>query len=270
MKFLIDDAVYSYEIYGREQATTIVMLHGFTGSSETWKEFVACWQDIYRIITVDLPGHGKSHSATPRSMEACCADLDALFQHVGLDAFHLVGYSMGGRTALSYAVSYPTMLKSLILESASPGLKSEQERAARMASDEKLAEKILKEGITSFVDYWENIPLFATQKHLPEEKKEFIRRERLSQRAEGLHDSLIFMGTGKQPSLWHLLPELKLPILLLAGEHDQKFIAISQHMEKLFSEADLHIVLKAGHAIHVEESEVFGKIVNGFILSVSS
>lgn len=268
MKFAIDDAVYWYDRHGDKNSETLVMLHGFTGSSDTWRSLIASWQDRYQIITVDLPGHGRTRMGTPRNMEACCRDLDALFQHIGLEKFHLVGYSMGGRTALSYAVSYPAMVASLILESASPGLESHQERVARITQDEKLANRILSEGIQDFVNYWENIPLFATQKRLSEEKKQMIRLERLSQCAEGLHDSLLYMGTGSQTSLWGQLPQMKIPILLLAGALDEKFIRINQRMEKLLPNAKLSIVSRAGHAIHVEESEVFGKIIDGFILSL--
>src|SRR5690625_6593165 len=73
---------------------------------------------------------------------------------------------MGGRVALSFAMNFSRQVKSLILESSSPGLEMEAERKARKESDKQLAEKIVHEGIESFVQYWENIPLFHTQKSL--------------------------------------------------------------------------------------------------------
>ncbi|MFP3499098.1 alpha/beta fold hydrolase, partial [Pseudomonas sp. SIMBA_059] len=84
--------------------------------------------------------------------------LHELFNELQLSNFTLLGYSLGGRVALSYVAKYPDEIKHLILESASPGLKTEQERQARRNSDEKLANEILQNGLQSFVDKWENIP----------------------------------------------------------------------------------------------------------------
>src|SRR5690625_6877126 len=73
---------------------------------------------------------------------------------------HLLGYSMGGRTSLSFANYYPEKINSLILESASPGIADPFERQRRKEADKALAEKILIEGVEAFVDYWEDLPLF--------------------------------------------------------------------------------------------------------------
>ncbi|WP_407058284.1 2-succinyl-6-hydroxy-2,4-cyclohexadiene-1-carboxylate synthase [Tigheibacillus jepli] len=226
------------------------------------------WQADYQMIVVDLPGHGKTKTP-PKDMEACCSDLHALFHYLKLDSFHLAGYSMGGRTALSYAMQYPKDLHSLILESASPGLADKQEQAKRRDQDEKLASWLEKEGLVPFVDYWENMPLFQTQRRLPKEKQRTIRNERLNQQVEGLSNSLKHMGTGKQPNWWPHLFKVKIPVLLLAGELDEKFIAINKRMAKQLPKAKLEIIKQAGHAIHVEQSEVFGKIVHGFIQSIT-
>src|SRR5699024_9952333 len=118
---------------------------------------------------------------TPRSMETFCGDLNELLIYLGLKHIHLLGYSMGGRAALSFAMYYPEKIISLILESASPGLETEDARIERQQADESLAVKIEQDGIKAFVDFWENISLFVSQKNLPAIKKQKIRDERLSQ-----------------------------------------------------------------------------------------
>ncbi|MFB4169252.1 2-succinyl-6-hydroxy-2,4-cyclohexadiene-1-carboxylate synthase [Virgibacillus sp. JSM 102003] len=265
--FKVYDASYWYEIDG-EGEDTVVLLHGFTGTSATWTTFIKDWQDYYQIITIDLPGHGKTTLDTPRTMEECCSDIVHLFDHLKLEKVHLAGYSMGGRTALSIAMLYPARINSLTLESASPGLNSDNEREIRVNHDEKLAGRIEQSGIKSFVEFWENIPLFKTQKSLPIDVQNQIRDERLEQSAEGLAYSLRYMGTGKQPSWWDQLQGITIPVLLLAGEYDQKFIDINKSMSERISSSKLVIVENAGHAIHVEQPGIFGKIVNEFYNSI--
>ncbi|WP_249871150.1 2-succinyl-6-hydroxy-2,4-cyclohexadiene-1-carboxylate synthase [Oceanobacillus saliphilus] len=263
MYFSREDAAYWYEIHG--EGVPVVMLHGFTGSSAAWKPFVDSWGSGYQLITVDLPGHGKTRTPSPRSMADCCKDLFELFQSIDLGPFHLLGYSMGGRTALSYAILFQDSLRSLILESSSPGIADEEARKSRKENDEKLAERIEQCGISSFVDFWQDIPLFDSQKRLSADVQGSLRAERLSQSAEGLAQSLRMMGTGNQLSLWDRLHDFKKPVLLIAGELDEKFVAINKKMQKKLISCNLIICEDAGHAIHVEKPNTFGKMVKAFI-----
>lgn len=268
MKFAINNRSYSYELYG--SGAPLVLLHGFTGSTLTWHPLLNYLKSSFKLILIDLPGHGKTDTKSACTMEMFCEDLKGFLTHLGLESVHLLGYSMGGRTALSFAMMYPEMVRSLILESASPGLKTENARLERRKKDDILANRIINEGITQFVDHWESLPLFETQRQLPQEIRQTIREERLMQSPEGLAHSLRYMGTGSQPSWWHHLNELKLPIQLLVGQLDEKFIFINQEMDKLFPNSDLKIISEAGHAIHVEQPEIFGKMIEGFIVKQQS
>jgi len=259
-----DDATYWYEIHG-ENGIPLVMLHGFTGSTKTWNFLIEKQNPNLQLIVIDLPGHGKTITENPKSMKTCCRDLQQLFNHIGLTKFHLLGYSMGGRTALSFAVNYPNYVKSLILESASPGLEDEKDREARVIKDENLAARLETEGIDEFVNFWENIPLFESQKRLPEEIQQTIRSERLSQSESGLAGSLRSMGTGTMPSWWHLLGKMDIPVLLLVGELDAKFVAINRKMNEIIPHSKLIICKDAGHAVHIENREEFIKRVMDFL-----
>lgn len=242
----------------------LVLLHGFTGSSENWQPHREFFSAYFDVLVPDLPGHG-SNPAIQFSMADTAKELIEFIQHHTPEKVHLLGYSMGGRLALYLAIFYPEMFHSLILESASPGLASESERTARIASDEQLAQKLMQEGIEKFVDYWENIPLFATQKNLPEDVRVKLRSQRLKNNPLGLANSLRGMGTGVQPSLWDQLPELKLPVLILAGEQDTKFTQIGQQMHALIPDAQLKIIPNAGHTIHLEQPGLFHAIVLEFL-----
>jgi len=262
--FTLQDADYWYEVHG-EKGIPLVLLHGFTGSTKTWQFFVEQRPEQFQLIVVDLPGHGKTKTKQLKSMEDCCADLKKLFDELGLQKFHLAGYSMGGRTALSFAMFYPESIVSLILESASPGLEEVEERKERVEKDEELARKLETEGIESFVHFWENLPLFATQKHLTVSLQDSIRRGRLAQSASGLAASLRSMGTGQQPSWWHLLGNLKLPVLLLVGELDTKYVELNQKMQAKLSAGEHVVCQDTGHAVHIEDEQLFIDHVVRFI-----
>lgn len=257
--YTIDETTYAYTESGR--GDVLVLLHGFTGSSETWKVFVEKWQKDYRIITVDLPGHGQTTGNAMLSMKEVCHHLQLLFNYLTIGKCSLLGYSMGGRTALSFAMWYPKYIEKIILESSSPGLRTEEERQERIAKDCQLAERIHKNGINHFVDFWENIPLFATQKKLSNDVQKQIRKERLQQSAEGLAASLISVGTGEQPSWWNALNSLTKPVSLIVGEADEKFVHINEQMNQKLPQVKFHLIPNAGHTVHVEQPEAFARIV---------
>ncbi|PGS56421.1 2-succinyl-6-hydroxy-2,4-cyclohexadiene-1-carboxylate synthase [Bacillus sp. AFS041924] len=263
----INEVTYSYTESGRGQ--TILLLHGFTGSTKTWENLINKLEQNFHVIAIDLLGHGKTDSPIHEErykMELAAKDLYDFLIKRQIDSVHLLGYSMGGRLALYFALAYPAKIRSLILESCTAGLQSEQERYARIEQDNHLSSKILNEGIEAFVNYWENIPLFSTQKKLPSESQVKIKQGRLNQSPIGLSNSLKGMGTGIQPSLWDHLNQIKNPTLLVCGEYDEKFCLIMGKMNEKLKNSEIIKIPDAGHAIHVEQSEKFATIVSGFLL----
>lgn len=253
-----------YNIGAKER---IVFLHGFTGSTHTWDKVISYLPNTFELLTIDLIGHGltsKPMDSDRYAVEEQIADLHALFQELQWSNFTLIGYSMGGRLALSYASQYP--VKRLILESSSPGLFDEEERVSRKQSDERLAGRILNEGLTSFVNFWEEMPLFHTQRHLSMEKQQLIRQERLAGSEIGLANSLRGFGTGVQPSYWKKLEEIVTPTFLLTGELDEKFSKLAKEMKKYLPNVAHKEIRDVGHAIHVENPELFATIVEDIIL----
>jgi 2-succinyl-6-hydroxy-2,4-cyclohexadiene-1-carboxylate synthase len=178
----------------------------------------------------------------------------------------LLGYSMGGRIALYSALA--GYFRALILESASPGLATETEREQRRLSDSALAERIRRDGVTSFVDYWENLPLFASQRNLPGEIRAALRANRLDNHPAGLANSLAGVGTGAQPALHERLSELNIPVLLIAGALDTKFTSIARQMALQLPQPHLHIVPQAGHTVHLEQPAIFTQLVQNFCETV--
>jgi 2-succinyl-6-hydroxy-2,4-cyclohexadiene-1-carboxylate synthase len=161
---------------------------------------------------------------------------------------------------------YPEYVERLILESASPGLPTTDEQLARQAKDKGISEKLMEEGIESFVDFWESLSLFDSQQNLSDDVKKGLRKERLGQTPKGLSESLLGMGTGHQPSWWDQLSSLMCPVLLITGEEDEKFRSINEEMAQRFAQASHRVVKDAGHTVHLENPGIFAKIVDGFMI----
>ncbi|WLR41199.1 2-succinyl-6-hydroxy-2,4-cyclohexadiene-1-carboxylate synthase [Bacillus carboniphilus] len=267
MKTYVRDVFYDIEIVG--EGFPILLLHGFTGNKNQWKPIVKKSLMGFKIILIDLLGHGQS--AQPErferySMEEVCKDLNEILNVYSLNKVHLLGYSMGGRVALSFVQFFHERVLTLTLESSSPGLMTEFEREARVVNDDELAQFILNEGLESFVDYWGNIPLFQSLKRLPESIQQMLKEERLKNDPKGLAASLRGMSTGRQPSWWDQLENVNVPVHLISGKLDEKFCLIHEQMKKKFPDVKNTNIKDAGHAIHVERPEIFGKIVRGFYL----
>ena len=270
MKVEVHGVNYHVEMIG-ESGYPLVLLHGFTGNGSNWLPFSKRWSQHSRLIIVDIIGHGQTDAPeNPERyrMEQATSDLAQLLEILGIDQADFLGYSMGGRLALSFAVSYPEKVRKLVLESASPGLKTEEERAARIKSDWKLASFIEEQGIEKFVDYWEGIPLFQSQTELSIEQRNEIRMQRLANSVTGLSGSLIGMGTGAQPSYWDDLSSISCEVLMITGERDEKFCKIAIEMNEKVKNSKWTMVHSCGHAIHVEQAEKFGTIVSEFLKSI--
>jgi 2-succinyl-6-hydroxy-2,4-cyclohexadiene-1-carboxylate synthase len=246
----------------------LVLLHGFTGDASTWQPFCDSWKHHSRLFMVDIIGHGKTESpevAERYQMERVVADLYSLLQKLEIDKVDLLGYSMGGRLALSFAVKHPNLIRKLVLESASPGLKAEGERVDRIQKDQELASFITNNGIHQFVDYWGKIPLFQSHENLSVFEQDRMKKQRLRNSVIGLANSLIGMGTGAQPSCWDDLERITCEVLLVTGEHDHKFCHIADEMQQKLKYSEWITIKECGHTIHVEQAEKFGTIVSGFL-----
>ncbi|WP_338777888.1 2-succinyl-6-hydroxy-2,4-cyclohexadiene-1-carboxylate synthase [Metabacillus sp. FJAT-52054] len=256
---------YHFQVIG--EGSPLLLLHGFTGAVSDWEEMIPVLTGR-KLILIDLIGHGKTEAPAEEArytMDEVCKDLAVILDELDINKAAVAGYSMGGRTALNFSMLFPERVSHLILESASPGLKTLEERTRRSNSDRLLAEKITTSGVASFVDVWEKLPLFSSQAALPQEKRRAIREQRLSNSTIGLANSLRGMGTGIQYSWWGQLHQCLLPVLILAGELDAKFCKIGREMDELFENSRYIEVNDAGHAIHVEQPKIFGTIVNGFL-----
>lgn len=259
---MINGVEYYYEVYG--EGEPLLLLHGFTGSSTNWKNFLESWSKTNKVIVVDLIGHGETESPEDYSryeIEKVASDMICLLDSLEIDKANILGYSMGGRLAIVMATLYGDRVKSLILESTSAGIRDDSEREERRIKDNELADRIEENGIEQFVRYWEKIPLFDSNKNLPSNVQSRIRKERMKRVPLGLANSLRGMGTGVHRSYWNDLKRITCPVLIICGELDKKFCQIALELQKEVPHAEINSFSNCGHAVHVENFEKFGTIV---------
>jgi 2-succinyl-6-hydroxy-2,4-cyclohexadiene-1-carboxylate synthase len=252
----------------------IIFLHGFMGNINEFDEALKFLAEDFSYLVLDLPGHGKTEVIGGDEyyrMETTAQAIINLLDELKIDKCHLIGYSMGGRLGLYLTLNFPERFIKVVLESASPGLATEAERLERVRRDAQIARKlsrsIIQTDFAAFLSNWYNQPIFGYIKNHPEYER--MIESRLQNNPQELEKSLRFMGTGCQPSLWEKLQENKIPILLLAGEYDEKFIFINTEMAKLCKFAQLKIIKNAGHNIHFENTLAFVENIKYFLSTAS-
>ncbi len=246
----------------------VVFLHGFSGSSNDWKFIFKQLPSKFFPVAIDLIGHGKSDSPSASkfyTVKSIVKQLDNIFSSLGLDKIILCGYSMGGRVAISYAVTFPKKIKGLILESTSPGIADLKLRKERYSADVQLAKEITEKGLQKFFDKWFEKALFKSLKNVPTKTYNKLKNERLNNSITGLSNILTNFSTGKMPGYWTQLNMLGFPVLLLTGSLDIKFTEINSRMNKLINNAEYIIVDNSGHNIHFEKPKKFINFIVRFL-----
>ena len=244
---------------------TLLACHGFTGCSEDFAPLRAALPSGYNLLAPDFPGHGSRRGLRNPQDFSLAAHL-ALLDTAAAEArepLTLLGYSMGGRLALHWALANPLKIRQLILVGASPGLATEAERTERVYADQAVATYLRTQGLAAFYKYWHNQPFFRSLLALPAERLDLIIQHRQQNDPAGLELSLEHVGTGSLPSLWERLGELRGPVDLVVGEQDPKFQAIARQMGAAMPKARLSTISGAGHAVHLEQPGDLAMVLRG-------
>ncbi len=264
---------FHYRFSGNSNQPLILFLHGFMGNCHEFDATILLLSQKFCCLTVDLPGHGKTkvldseeYYTIPNTAQGIINLLDEL----NIAQCFLVGYSMGGRLALYLTLHFPERFPKILLESASPGLASEQQRLERVKSDNQIAQKLARisqnrnKDFTTFLSTWYSQAIFGNTKNHPQFEQLIVNR--LQNSPNELAKSLRWMGAGNQPSLWEQMKQNQQPILLVVGELDNKFIDINIKMAGICKYCLLKIIPHAAHNTHFENPQAFiENIYNYFV-----
>ena len=264
-----EDVRLSYFVEG--EGPPVTLLHGFTQSGRSWREVISKMPAGWKWIVPDLRGHGETQTrqGSPCSMDACMEDLLALWDDLGVERTHLAGYSMGGRLALHVAARRPDRVLSLLTIGAHAGLE-EDAREGRRRGDEGLAERIEKEGIEAFVDYWGALPLFTGLERRGPSYVAELRAERLQNHVAGLACSLRGMGAGTMEPVWNELGQVTFPCTFVAGQQDHGYVASARRLAATVRNGKFEIVPRAGHAVHQERPDAFARLLASHLAAATA
>lgn len=262
----VRDGTYGVRVSAGDSAP-LLALHGFTGSGATWDALAAA-MPARRVIAPDLPGHGETDvggSPARHRIARTIDDLDNLLDDLEIERTALLGYSMGGRIALRFALRHPERITALIVESSSVGLRDD-ERPARIAADGALATRLETDGLEAFVDHWQSMPLWESQRTtLSAGARRRLRTQRMAQRVERLAASLRGAGAGCDPAITEQLAGLRLPSLLISGALDRKYCEEAAMLHRGIAGSRWAAIPNAGHAVHIEQPHAFRDTVAAFL-----
>ena len=266
----------------------LVLLHGFAQSSATWAEvapLLAQTEGAGAVYALELVGHGEStrpNDAAHYGMDAVCAcvrDFCAWVARREGALPVLTGYSMGGRVALECLVRFgePSSVqdasalpvRALVLESAGLGPVDSAAREAFRTRNEDWAQRVRAEGVSAFMDYWESLPLFASQRNLLPAARAALREARERNDAEAL--ARTFEGTGQHhqhvqaETLSALAGAPGLSVLYLAGDLDAKYAQVADEVRRACPHAFVRMIPGAGHSVHLEQPAAFLQELQRFL-----
>ena len=260
--------------FGQPAGVPVIVLHGFTGSAQAMDPLTERLASRLpaRIICPDLVGHGRSEVSDDLDLyrvEAMAEQVAGLADALDCVTFHLVGYSMGGRVALTLGCSASPRLRSLTLIGASAGIADPEQRQRRAVTDSVLAERLLDD-FAAFVDQWMADPLFAGQAALGEGHLLAARSQRLASNPQGLARSLMAGGTGAMEPMHGCLGSCDTPVQLLVGAYDAKFCEIAEQLAAGLPRAGVSRIDGAGHAAHIEQPDAAAAAIAEFIAAVEA
>ncbi|WP_353931135.1 2-succinyl-6-hydroxy-2,4-cyclohexadiene-1-carboxylate synthase [Okeanomitos corallinicola TIOX110] len=262
---------FHYSFVNNPDKPVILFLHGFMGNIYEFDEPIKLLGNDFSFLTLDLPGHGKTQVLAGDEcykIENTAQGIINLLDQLEIQTCYLVGYSMGGRLGLYLTLHFPERFIKVILESASPGLQNNAERLARIKTDYQITRKLIRMidpgEFQLFLDYWYNQAIFGNLKNHPGYQN--MLANRLGNNPLLLGKSLQFLGTGYQSSLWDEFKENQVPLLLLVGEYDEKFIRINKVMSHINETAKIQIIHQAGHNVHLENTSVFVENLRKFFI----
>ena len=253
---IVNGANLYYETAG--QGEPLVFIHGLGSSTRDWEYQVAAFASDYRVIAVDLRGHGQSDKPEgPYSIHLFVSDLVGMLGELGVTAAHLVGISLGGAVAFQLAIDRPAMVRTLTVVNGSPHLPATLEEAKQGV--DRRVRLVRQYGMRALGQ--------ALVSNLLPAPEHAIRREEFVDRwAENDPDA--FIEATRSTLFWDVTDQLgsiQCPVLIIAAEQDYTPVSFKESYLGLLPHAELAVIAGAHHAVPIECPEEFNAVLARFL-----
>ena len=243
-----DGVKIHYEVHG--DGPPLILTHGYSSTSAMWREQIAPLSKHHRLILWDMRGHGQSdypEDAKAYSEALTVADIAALLDAVGAERAIVGGLSLGGYMSLAFYRAHPERVRALLIIDTGPGFKKDDARDAwnRRALD--TAARFDREGL-------DGLQLASRERAVVQHRN-----------ARGLALAARGMLTQRDARVIELLPEIKVPSLIVVGADDTPFLAAADYMAAKIPGARKVVIPNAGHAVNIDQPQAFIEAVEGFL-----
>ena len=251
---------------------TIVLLHGLSGHAHTWDALARKLAANYRVLALDQRGHGASDWAPPKhyGTDDMVADLTAFVAALGLEAFSLLGLSMGGRVTIQYAGTQPHGLRRAVIVEAAP----EIEAAGMQSLSQNLARN------DTFASIEEAFAQARATNATPPEAHHLERvRHGLMLNADGYwtyrYDPVLRSGAPRKfqspEESWASVARINVPTLVVRGANSDLIArTTAEHMCATMRQAEFVEVAGAGHSVPLDKPTEFAAAVTSFFTRTDS
>jgi len=243
------------------KGASIVLIHGYLETSEVWDSFARKLAASFRVIAVDLPGHGKSDLISEtETMESMAGSIKELIEKLNLKKVFMTGHSLGGYVTLAFAELFQELLSGYCLFHSHP-LADPPE-----AVEKREREMVLVRAGKKDLMYPENVSrMFATE-NLARFPEELQRLKEIASSIPGESIIAVLKGMIVRPSRLTLMESGRVPCLWILGAMDNYISCeYAQTQVKIPENSMLAILENSGHLGFIEEEELSLSIIKSFV-----
>jgi pimeloyl-ACP methyl ester carboxylesterase len=237
-----------YEVHG--SGPVILLTHGYSATAQMWKGQIEPLTKKNTLVTWDMRGHGQSDYPVDQSAyseEATVGDMAAILDAVGAKKAIIGGLSLGGYMSLAFYRAHPERTNALLIIDTGPGFKKDDARETWNKRARETGDRYDKEGL-------------AVLKSGSAERAYAVHRS-----ADGLANAARGMLAQKNSAVIEVLPNIKVPSIVIVGANDTPFLAASDYMAAKIPGCKKAVIPNAGHAANIDQPQAFNEAVLGFL-----
>lgn len=261
MQATINGNQIAYDDTGSGQA--IVFVHGFPLNRTLWDPQRSALSSQFRIITLDLRGHGESGAAPgPYSMDEFAKDVNGLLQHLGIETAVIAGLSMGGYVTYAYYRLFPETVRGLIFANT----KATGDTPEAAAGRRELAPRVLAKGAGEAASVMH--PKMFADGVTPPDLGDFVLKMMMGTPPETIADDLLALAV--RPDSTPTLRSVRVPALVIHGDRDVLIPpAEAEYQVERLPKGTLHMIAGAGHLSNLENPDAFNGAIASFVAGLA-